>query len=67
MRVPTVNPRGVQPEVLAGRGRRGDTAEDGARQVTIGVDPANPNRIVLGGSTLMRAVTWSASLFVCTV
>lgn len=33
----------------------------------LGVDPASPTRVVLGGSTLFRAVDWSAALFVCTV
>jgi hypothetical protein len=35
--------------------------------LTVAVDPTDPNRVVLGGSTLLGAVTWSASLFVCAV
>lgn len=35
--------------------------------LTIGVDPANQNRIVLGGSTLEHAGEHSAALFVCEV
>jgi hypothetical protein len=35
--------------------------------LTIAVDPADANRIVLGGAGLLGVIDWSAALFVCNV
>jgi hypothetical protein len=60
---PTVNVVGRVPPGLFGGPGPGQHDYD----LTLAVDPANANRVVLGGSTLFRAVDWSAALFVCTV